>query len=367
MRRVLNLTAAFALAGTQALSADAADAGLEGGLTAVHLTQTESGRHDRSLSGDLIGTLQFDSGLLTIYVEGSTETSPDSIFNQYPEINGDAGSAQDARGNSRIQVSELHYRWTLANGHLLTLGQIDPSAHLDRGRLANDENTDFLGAPFVNNPAIEFPDYTVGLMYRVPRKDARPEFTMILSSSDGLADNPGRSYRELIDIAQDGKGAFVGLGTRWTLGPARVGVGAWFRSDDHPRLDDPDRLEQNYGAFAVYGWQSGAHGVNLRVGMARQSVSPAAAFAGAAYAADTRVGTFGIGAGRIFRSQDLDPSTTGHTTHLEAFFRVPIDAINSQLSFSLQHLKNAGFDSTGSIIDDDALFAGVRLHSWFGQ
>jgi hypothetical protein len=49
-------------------------------------------------------------------------------------------------------------------------------------------------------------------MYRRTGDAKIPEITAILSSSDGLADNPGRSYRELIDISEAGKGIFMGLG-----------------------------------------------------------------------------------------------------------------------------------------------------------
>lgn len=349
-------------------AADIGPLSVEGGLTGVYLNETDSGAHDESLSGDVIATLPWNDGVWTLYIESSTETSTDSIFNRYPEINADAGTAQDFEGNTRIQVSELNYRFNVGNAHQLTIGQIDPSAHLDRGRLANDENADFLGAGFVNNPSIEFPDYTLGVMYRVPRNERRPEFTAIVSSSDGLADNPGRSYRELIDIGEDGKGVFVGLGARWAFGAARLGLGGWYRSDDHPLLIDENRQGRNYGVFGVYGWQDGAHGYHLRVGAANRDVSPVSGFVSAAYVGETRFGAFGLGAGRILRSSHLERATTAHTTHFEGFWRIPLPlpAAESHLSLSVQHLSNSGFDSTGLLIDDAALFAGLRVHAWFG-
>jgi hypothetical protein len=191
---------------------DLQDLRFEGGITAVHGRETGGGQHDTAASGDLFAFLPVSNGEWMLYIEAATATSANSLFNVYPKSNADAGSAQDGNSGARIQISELNYRWAINDRNALTVGQIDPSAHLDRSRIANNENSHFFGASFVNNPSIEFPDYSLGLMYRRTGDAKIPEITAILSSSDGLADNPGRSYRELIDISEAGKGIFMGLG-----------------------------------------------------------------------------------------------------------------------------------------------------------
>ncbi len=340
---------------------------VEGGLTAVHQQEVAGALSDGSASVDLLVHLPRRTGEWLLYLEGSTKTNEGDIFNVYPEINADAGSAQDRDGSGRVQISELNYRWVLTNQHQLTIGQIDPSAHLDRSRIANDENAHFLGAGFVNNPAIEFPDYAIGLMYRMPRTESTPEITAIVSSSDGLADNPGRSYRELIDISDAGKGVFIGLGARWAIGATRIGVGGWFRSDDHRLIDDPSRNSQNYGAYAVYGWLSDRHGVSLRAGLANSEVSPVAGFLGVAYEGTMKYGAIGVGAGRIFESNKLDGSVSDDTTQIESFFRLPLPLADSHITASLQYLMNSGFDATDAVKDPRALIASVRFHLWFGS
>ncbi|MDH5501717.1 MAG: hypothetical protein OEY72_11530, partial [Gammaproteobacteria bacterium] len=332
----------------------------EGGITAVHQRETNGDRQDTAVSGDLFLFLPVSSGEWMLYIEGATATSVDSLFNVYPESNADAGSAQDDDGGSRIQVSEFNYRWVINERNELTLGQIDPSAHLDRSRIANDENAHFLGASFVNNPTIEFPDYALGLMYRINRTATSPEITAILSSSDGLADNPGRSYRELIDVADAGKGIFAGLGARWAIGATRIGFGGWYRSDEHPEIGNPDSSLHNYGAYGVYGWQSGNHGVNFRAGAARATVSPAEFFIGAAYEGVTPFGAFGIGVGKIYESDPLVDLGTNDTIHAETFFRIPLLSETSHLTVALQYIENSGFDSSDATIDAHAHLAAVR-------
>lgn len=340
---------------------------VEGGITATHQRETGGDRHDTSASGDLFLFLPAARGEWTLYVEGATETSVDSLFNLYPESNADAGSAQDAQGGSRVQISELSYRWVVSDMHEWTFGQIDPSAHLDRSRIANDENAHFLGASFVNNPTIEFPDYSLGIMYRRNRSATTPEITAILSSSDGLADNPGRSYRELIDVSDAGKGVFAGLGARWAIDDTRIGIGGWYRSDDHAGLDSAAIDLHNYGIYGVYGWQAGNNGVSFRVGAARAAVSSAEYFAGVAYEGITPVGALGLGVGKIFKSDHLPDTGADDTVHAEAFLRVPLGTPTTHITAALQYIENSGFDSTDAIVDSRALLAAVRFHIWFGQ
>lgn len=337
---------------------------VEGGLTAVHQAEVTGPLQDTEASGDLFVYLPTTKGEWLLYIEAASSIAPDSLFNLYPEINADAGTALDSQNDSRVQISELNFRWDLWQGQHLTLGEIDPSAHLDRSRIANDENAHFLGASFVNNPTIEFPDYALGAMYRRDRTAEAPEITAIIASSDGLADNPGRSYNELVDITGHGKGVFTGLGARWALGDARVGVGGWYRSDDHAVLDNLDANQPNYGVYALYGWQAGSNGVSLRAGAANSAISPAAYFLGAAYEGVTRIGAVGLGVGKIYESPTLGTPDTGNTLQAETFLRVPLVGEISHLTFSLQYVENPGFDASDRVVDSRALIAAIRLHFW---
>lgn len=90
------------------------------------------------------------------------------------EVNGDAGSALNGNGDGRLQISELRYALPVRDFGTLSFGLLDPTAFLDTtshanptagpdfSGIANDETTQFLGNSFVNNPVVEFPDYTLG-------------------------------------------------------------------------------------------------------------------------------------------------------------------------------------------------------------
>jgi hypothetical protein len=340
---------------------------VEGGLTAVYQREMRDGLGDTGASADLFGYLPTRRGEWMLYVEGATGTSANSIFNRYAEINADAGTALDSQDGSRVQISELNYRWDLVDERHLTLGQIDPSAHLDRSRIANDENAHFLGTSFVNNPTIAFPDYALGVMYRIDRTATTPEITAILSGSDGLADNPGRSYQELVDLTASGKGVFMGLGSRWAIDNTRIGIGGWYRTDDHPVLDDPDTLRHAYGVYALYGWLAGNHGVSLRAGAANADVSPAAYFLGAAYEGQSKIGAFGLGFGKIFKSEHMPGANLGDTLQAETFLRVPIYSTSSHITFAVQYVENSGFNTSDLAIDSHALIAALRLHIWLSK
>ncbi|MGB5246135.1 MAG: carbohydrate porin [Woeseia sp.] len=341
--------------------AQAGDLTIKGGLTAVYQQELRSNDDDASLSGDLFLTYPTNDGNWFLYIEGATGTDADSVFNLYPEVNGDANSVLDRNGGSHLQVSELYYQFKLGERSRLLLGQIDTSAQIDRSRISNDENTQFLGVSFVNNPTIGFPDYALGILYRQLAYERKPEVTLILSSSDGIADNPGRSYSELIDITGAGKGVFASASARWFRGPVEYGGGVWMRSDKHPRFDDMSRTGRNHGAYGVYGITFGEHTLNFRGGFANDKVTQAARFAGVSYELRQPQGTFGFGAARIFESNRARTASSGDTDHIEAWYRLPLIADHLHVTADLQFVSNPGFYVSPSPAEANALVAGLRF------
>ncbi|MBT8096876.1 MAG: hypothetical protein KJO19_07540, partial [Woeseia sp.] len=86
------------LCSPNAILAQASELIAKGGITLVHQQELGSGADDTSASGDLSLTLPTASGSWFLYIEGATGTDADSIFNRYPEINGDANSVLDRDG-----------------------------------------------------------------------------------------------------------------------------------------------------------------------------------------------------------------------------------------------------------------------------
>lgn len=358
-RRALALGLAGALwAGTSIVHAISWD----GGITAVY-QYPDDDRVDDELTGsaDLIATIPRTGGEWLIYVEASTTPQAGAVSALYPTANADAGSVIDRDGDGGVQISELNYTFRLDGDRTLMVGLIDPSAWLDRSRATNDENQHFVNGSFVNNATIEFPDYTLGGVVRWIGNDNRPEVTLVAASSDGLADVPDRSYQDLLDIGDDQRGGFLAGGASWLRDHWSTRLGAWVRTDDHTRLDDPEKTSSNYGAYGVLGWQANGHVLNARIGLANDRVSVASGFMALAYERQTRWGLFGAGVARSFLSDEFTEEGLADTTDAEIFFRVPVAGRRGHVTPSIQYLENPGFDASGARAGTEAIVAGVRF------
>ena len=152
-----------------------AGVGIEGGITVVAQRADEKPPDDEVVaSGDLFVTLDTGGGQWLLYVEGNAISDEDGVSALYPTANADARSVFTRSGGGAVQVSEFNYTAKLSADRTLTLGLIDPSAWLDRGRIANDENQQFMNGSFVNNATISFPDYTLGAVYEQAPSARRP-------------------------------------------------------------------------------------------------------------------------------------------------------------------------------------------------
>ena len=335
----------------------------DGGVTAAY-QYADDDRVDPELtvSADLFVTLTRPKGEWLVYFEASTTPDADGISAFYPTANADAGSVLNEDGDGGAQVSEFNYTFLLENDKTLMLGLIDPSAWLDRSRITNDENTHFINGSFVHNSTIEFPDYTLGGIFRRTGSVTRPELTVVVASSEGIADLPDRSYQDLLSLTSSGRGAFVGVGAGWMHERRSMRLGAWLRTDDHTVAGDPDSSEANYGGYAVFGWQGSADAVNLRLGLANENVSVATRFIAIAYERRTRFGLFGAGVARTVVANSFRRADLHDVSDAEIFFRVPIGNGNAHLTPSVQYVENPGFDTSGSVTGSSALVASLRFH-----
>ena len=135
----------------------------EAGLTAIALNTSDKRiKNEETASADLWLRWQMPSGRWALYLEGNTTPRTDGVSTVIGESNADAGTALDEIRRGRVQISVLDYTHNWDATRSLTVGMIDASSYLDVSRIANDENTQFLGVSFVNNPTIQFPDYAGG-------------------------------------------------------------------------------------------------------------------------------------------------------------------------------------------------------------
>ena len=338
----------------------------EGGITTVYQDTNDSrAEAELTASADLFATLSQERGQWLLYVEASSSPDSNGVSAFYPTVNGDAGSVLTAGGNGGVQVSELNYTYFMEGDRSLVLGLIDPSAWLDRGRIANDENNNFLNGSFVNNATIAFPDYSLGGVFRVRDNDGRPEITIVVAGSDGIADLPDRSYQDLLDFNDDGRGVFAGSGVRWSFDRSSWHVGAWVRTDEHAVVGSDAEEENNYGIYGVYGWQSGPHQLNVRAGLANSDVSVAGNFFAAAYQRQYRVGLVGVGAAHTTISSGYRSSARDSAFDSEIYFRLTVFDGAGHVTPSIQYIEVPGFDTAEIVPSSTTLITGVRFHYSF--
>lgn len=163
-----------------------------GGVTVVgQWANDDDVRPELVTSFDLFLEARLHQGTVHLYVEANTSPFRDGVSRRIPEVNTDAGTALNRSGEGRIQISELRLTWPIFQGSHVHLGLLDATGFLDVSQIANDENLFFLGGPFVNNPTIEFPDYALGAGLDGGLTDnGKLCYAVILTSSNGLADNP---------------------------------------------------------------------------------------------------------------------------------------------------------------------------------
>jgi hypothetical protein len=335
---------------------------VEGGISATLQHSFNSETENELLSSfDLVATLPAGAGEVLVYVEGSTSPRHNSVSSSnLKEANADAGSALDRDGHGRLQVSELHYTRPLGNNSL-TLGLLNPAGSLDGSAVANDETLQFLGASFVNNPTIGMPDYTLGAVYHAEAVQARPGFTLVITSSHGLADNPDASYAELVDVSDDGKGAFLAGEIYGHQATATWRAGLWTNTAEHDYLDGSTDTGSNYGAYlstdidlSAYREQSR---LNLRLGIANDKVSAAARFYGLSL--ETLLGGNTLGLGLAHTAVSARASNLADMTQAEIYLRLELtDSLH--ITPSVQWIENSGFTKSPDDEDNQASIVSIR-------
>ncbi len=335
-----------------------------GGVTAVGQLASDPRVRDEVVSSlDLFFDLGLGPVVLATYIEANTTPFGGGVSQLIGEANTDAGTAVDARRRGRVQISEVRLVVPVVADLRAHAGILDATGYLDVSRIANDENLFFLGVPFVNNPTIEFPDYALGGALEGTLPVGLPlRIGATFLSSHGLADNPNVSYAQLLDLGEEGKGVFVGTALRWVTPGARVSVGGWVNTAEHPLLAGSGGTEQSRGAFSVVGWSRGEHALSARAGVANGSVSVVRGFTGVTYLFVRRPNALGLAIGRSFASDDT-PGLSD-VTHAEVFAR---RRLYREIFFtaSVQRIVNSGFDASGVVVAPTVWVGGVRLSAQF--
>lgn len=333
---------------------------ISGGVTATYQSSKEGYiRSELTFSADLVMAWQLEKDEFYIYLEGNSSPLNNGISSILPEANADAGSALDKDRKGRIQISEIGYRLRLSDRQTLSMGLLDVTAYFDQSRIASDENTQFMGVSFVQNPTIEFPDYTLGVVYE-NLIDSNTAFRAAILSSNGIADNPNLSYTQLLDVHENGKGLFSIAAITKKNNNWLFRGGTWVNSADHESLDSSQKRQNNYGGYLLLGYQQGRHGINFRAGGANPDVSITESFAGVSYQYRRAPWIFGAAAAQLFLSSQILDKTMDDTTQYETYLRYQINQ-KFFITGDLQHLKNSNFNNLNVPYDNQQMLYGLRF------
>jgi len=349
------------------------------GLTNIYQRTVKGGESTNSRKGEFSGSYDieididaeklfgFDGGSFFIHGQGGwsdSEGVDSATLGSYFGTNADAG------GNRSFDIIEFFYASQLSENSAVYIGKIDFTGYFDGNKYANDETRQFLNGSLVNNPAIPFPDYSLGIIYHQYLDD-------IFCITAGVADAQADGRETGFDTAFDGNKYWFYIaeiaattqiqGSNGSL-PGAYRFGIWndprpkansdsskeYRDDTGFYLSFDQKLyneyqsEQGLGAFFRYGWAN----------QKRNDMSNFFSF-GLSYTGlfDQRENDiFGIGYANGCFSDGADVEyREDFESVIETYYSIQI---NDYLAISpnLQFVKNAG----GSNETSDAIVLGLR-------
>jgi carbohydrate-selective porin OprB len=242
-------------------------AGLEIGAGATMIVQgtgntnateeKKTGRANASFSEDITISKEFEGldSKAFLHLEAGQGAGLTDELSLYSNVN------YDANDEEHVSVSEIWYEQGMfGDKALITFGKLDPTVYFDTNEIANDETTEFLSDIFRNNPAIEFPDNSVGI-----RAAALPfDWLELNYGAFNTNGNWDKISDNLLNIGQ------VTFKTNFFNLPGNYRFLGWQNRADHTEwLDEEKQKEPAYGfalsfdqkvhdivtLFTRYGWQ----------------------------------------------------------------------------------------------------------------
>lgn len=248
---------------------------VSGGMSTSRRTGEFTGSYDLEAIADLQRLLGLE-GIIYLHGEGGWDEGIDAV-SVAPE--GTAfGVNADAIGARTFDIIELYYQVGLTDNLELTIGKIDFTAFFDSSWYANDETTQFLNGALVNNPAIPFPDYSLGIILNYGITD---NWYLMAGAADADAVGTQSGFTTTFDgdahffyIAETGVNTMM-ESSKGTL-PGVCRLGFWYdprpkayeggpeETDDHGfylscdqmlvKENETDDDTQGLGGFFRYGW-----------------------------------------------------------------------------------------------------------------
>ncbi len=213
--------------------------GLEISIGATSVVQGTAGNDDNIGHDDTDASYRVDleitskigeNGTALLYLEGGEGSGLDEEIENFNGYNADAiGDEVD------LQISEIWYEHSFKEDKVVaTFGKMDATRWFDANEVANDEHTQFLADVFVNNIAVEFPDYAYGARVTIsPNEMFDISFGALDSDSD---------YEDIFDdsflIAE------LGIKPKINNRQGNYRIYGWRNSNDELNFDDPSETER---------------------------------------------------------------------------------------------------------------------------
>jgi len=334
------------------VKADTSPLGFDGGITFI--TQTSDQKQftaGNEASADLFIHYQQPKWQLNLHIEGNITPENDSITAKLSDANADAFTATDQYDHGRIQLSELNIDY-LMQGVIekISFGLLNIPAFYDTNAVLNNENEQFISAQFLNNPTIDFPDYTLGITTSLNigwQPQLKTQFGIF--SGAGIADNAGRNYQEVIEMNPDKKGLFVIAETElFHTSSHNTSIGAWVHTGPHTSINDASKANlYNYGIYLTKSMHKGKNTLAFRAGISNPEVNTLNKFVsiGLAHRYSSNWTTAIAGS--------LQPSNNAKV-HLESYAKYQFNQVNLSITPSVQYFYN-------EVIAQSVTLANLRL------
>ncbi len=344
-----------------------------------------AGSYDAELSFDLEKLLDMKGAQVFMHAEGTwpkDEGIDDPSVGSYFGVNGDAAPRES------LVVSELWYEQALFDDVLsVRLGKMDITGgfqcsgcpvSFDCNRFANDETSQFLNSALVNNPAIPFPDYGIGIAVHYTPVEG---WYLTGAAADAQADwretGLNTAFHDedyFVYLAETGITPVLRNGSQELQGAYRVGF--WYDPQPKANSDEPDKTWRDdnggYLSFDQMLTRENAEdeqglGTFFRFGYAPSKTNDMTQFWSAGFQYQ---GLFegrdedalGVGYARGYFSDAADSTyPSDYESAAEVYYNIAITDW-AQLTPSLQYVVNPTQDGQ---VQTDAVVLGVRMQMTF--
>lgn len=278
------------------------------GDTSARVHATESGQGKTHISADLMITHQlsdarevddetlfsidlwfdhqFDNWGIFSHLEHSKTPKSLGVSSVFVDANADSSSALGLGGQGGIQLSELFIYGDITSGEW-RLGLSHIAGLTSTSKVANNEIDQFMSAGLVNDLSIAVPDFALSAYFQSKQDDTPFRYRLLLSSSDGIAEQNSSSYGRLFDPWADDKGWFAAGEWLINSGAYNTGLGYWRNTGKNAVADK--------GVYLTVDYTDNNHGGNIRFGQADATKDNIRQFMAASYQYQWAQDWFGVG------------------------------------------------------------------------